>query len=152
MTKALSRRGFLGASAGAVASAATVNAAKAASAAKAAKADKKGGDKKGGAVFPKDFLWGVATAAYQVEGAAAEDGRGPSVWDVFCKKPGAVFDGHTGDVACDHYHRYKDDIALMKALGVPSYRFSVSWSRVIPDGTGAPNPKGYDFYSRLVDE
>jgi len=102
--------------------------------------------------FPKDFAWGVATAAYQVEGAVTEDGRGPSVWDVFSRKPGAVFDGNTGDVACDHYHRYKEDVALMKALGVKSYRFSVSWTRVLPEGTGTPNPKGFDFYNRLLDE
>jgi len=102
--------------------------------------------------FPKTFAWGVATAAYQVEGAAYDEGRGPSVWDVFCKRPGTVFEGHSGDVACDHYHRYKEDVALMKRLGVKSYRFSISWSRVLPQGTGAPNPKGLDFYSRLVDE
>ena len=102
--------------------------------------------------FPRNFAWGVATAAYQVEGAATEDGRGPSVWDVFAKKPGAVFEGHTGDVACDHYHRYKEDVALMKALGVKTYRFSVAWTRVFPDGTGAQNPKGFDFYNRLLDE
>src|SRR5260221_3287452 len=104
------------------------------------------------APFPEGFVWGVAASAYQIEGAAHEDGRGPSVWDVFARKPGAVFEGHTGDVACDHYHRYKEDVALMKALGVTSYRFSVSWPRVLPDGVGAPNPKGIDFYSRLVDE
>ena len=102
--------------------------------------------------FPKNFDWGVATASYQVEGAAAEDGRGPSVWDVFSKKPGAVFEGHTGDVACDHYHRYKEDVALMKTLGVKAYRFSVSWTRVLPEGAGTPNPKGFDFYNRLLDE
>jgi len=102
--------------------------------------------------FPRDFAWGVATAAYQVEGAATEDGRGPSVWDVFSKKPGAVFEGHTGDVACDHYHRYKEDVALMKKLGVKSYRFSISWTRILPEGAGAPNPKGFDFYNRLLDE
>lgn len=114
----------------------------------------KTGGKAGAALspFPKNFAWGVATAAYQIEGAAIEDGRGPSVWDVFCKKKGAVFEGHTGDTACDHYHRYKEDIALMKALGVKAYRFSVSWTRVLPDGTGAVNDKGLDFYSRLVDE
>ena len=108
--------------------------------------------KPGARSFPKDFVWGAATASYQVEGAANEDGKGPSVWDVFCKKKGAVFEGHTGDVACDHYHRYKEDVALMKALGVKSYRFSVSWPRVLPEGTGAVNAKGLDFYSRLVDE
>ena len=102
--------------------------------------------------FPKDFEWGVATASYQVEGAATEDGRGPSVWDVFSRKPGAVFEGHTGDVACDHYHRYKEDVALMKALGVKAYRFSLSWTRILPEGAGAPNPKGFDFYNRLLDE
>src|SRR3954471_13660196 len=90
-----------------------------------------------GAPFPKDFTWGVATASYQVEGAANEDGRGPSVWDTFCKKKGTVFGGDTGEVACDHYHRFKDDVALMKTLGVKSYRFSVSWTRVLPNGVGA---------------
>jgi beta-glucosidase len=104
------------------------------------------------APFPRDFVWGAATAAYQIEGAAAEDGKGPSVWDVFSRKPGAVFEGHTGDVACDHYHRYKEDIALMKALGISSYRFSISWPRVIPEGTGTVNQKGLEFYERLVDE
>lgn len=113
---------------------------------------RRGNAPRGASPFPDDFTWGVATAAYQVEGAAREDGRGASVWDVFAKKPGAVFEGHTGDVACDHYHRYKEDIALMKALGVTSYRFSVSWPRVLPEGVGTPNPKGIDFYSRLVDE
>jgi beta-glucosidase len=103
-------------------------------------------------VFPKGFVWGVATAAYQIEGAADDDGKGPSVWDAFSKKKGAVFEGHTGDDACDHYHRYLEDIALMKRLGVGSYRFSVSWPRVLPAGVGAPNRKGIDFYSRLVDE
>ncbi|WP_437682536.1 GH1 family beta-glucosidase [Sorangium sp. So ce131] len=104
------------------------------------------------APFPPDFQWGAATAAYQIEGAASEDGRGPSVWDVFSKKPGKVFEGHTGDVACDHYHRYKEDLGLLSELGVKSYRFSVSWPRVIPEGTGKVNPKGLDFYDRLVDE
>jgi beta-glucosidase len=104
------------------------------------------------APFPDDFVWGAAAAAYQIEGAADEDGKGPSVWDVFSKKKGAVFEGHTGDVACDHYHRYKEDVAWMKALGITSYRFSVSWPRVLPDGVGAMSSKGLDFYSRLVDE
>src|SRR5688572_17201128 len=84
-----------------------------------------------GSPFPEAFEWGVATSAYQIEGAADVDGRGPSVWDAFCKKPGAVFEGHTGDVACDHYHRYQEDVALMKRLGVRAYRFSVSWTRVL---------------------
>ena len=104
-----------------------------------------------GAPFPDDFVWGAATAAYQIEGAADEDGKGPSVWDVFTRRPGAVFEGHTGDVACDHYHRYPEDVALMKALGLGAYRFSISWPRVLPEGVGTPNPKGLDFYSRLVD-
>jgi beta-glucosidase len=102
--------------------------------------------------FPDGFLWGSATAAYQVEGAYKEDGRGMSVWDTFSHTPGKTAHGDTGDVADDHYHRYKEDIQLMKALGLTSYRFSVSWSRILPDGTGAVNPKGLDFYNRLVDE
>jgi beta-glucosidase len=109
-------------------------------------------DTRGNAPFPSDFVWGAATAAYQVEGAADVDGRGPSVWDVFCKKKGATFEGHSGDVACDHYRRYTEDVALMKGLGLGSYRFSVSWPRVLPEGTGKANPKGIDFYDRLVDE
>ena len=138
--RGLSRRHFLGASAGGVALAA------------AAKAAAKPAGGKAGGPFPKDFIWGAATAAYQVEGAAYDDGKGPSVWDVFCKKKGVIFEGDTGDVACDHYNRFKEDIALMKSLGVKSYRFSVSWPRVLPEGIGASNPKGLDFYSRLIDE
>jgi beta-glucosidase len=103
-------------------------------------------------VFPSSFVWGAATAAYQIEGAAAEDGRTPSMWDVFSHTPGKVANGDTGDVAADHYHRYRDDVALMADLGIAAYRFSVSWPRVIPCGIGAINPKGIDFYSRLVDE
>jgi beta-glucosidase len=102
--------------------------------------------------FPKGFLWGTATASYQVEGAAKEDGRGVSIWDTFSHTPGKVVGDANGDVADDHYHRYKQDVQLMKALGVKGYRFSISWPRVIPAGTGAPNPKGLDFYNRLVDE
>jgi beta-glucosidase len=102
--------------------------------------------------FPKDFLWGSATASYQVEGAVNEDGRGLSIWDTFSRTTGKTVNGATGDVADDHYHRYKEDIALMKALGVKSYRFSIAWSRVFPDGTGKPNPKGLDFYKKLLDE
>ncbi|MGA5759158.1 GH1 family beta-glucosidase [Nonomuraea bangladeshensis] len=97
------------------------------------------------------FLWGTATAAYQIEGAADQDGRGPSVWDVFAHEPGRVRDGHTGDVACDHYHRWPEDVALMAGLGVNAYRFSVSWPRVLPSGAGEVNAKGLDFYERLVD-
>jgi beta-glucosidase len=102
--------------------------------------------------FPADFVWGAATAAYQVEGAALEDGKGPSIWDAFCERPGAVWRGHTGAVACDQYHRYREDVALMKGLGLQAYRFSVSWPRVVPQGTGPVNPRGLDFYDRLVDE
>lgn len=101
--------------------------------------------------FPKDFLWGAATSAYQIEGAAHEDGRGPSIWDEFCKQPGAIADGTNADVACDHYHRYEEDLDLLAGLGAGAYRFSVSWPRVIPDGTGAINAAGLDFYDRLVD-
>ena len=103
------------------------------------------------AVVPDDFLWGAATAAYQIEGGWDEDGRGPSVWDVFSRLPGRVANGDTGDVACDHYHRYVEDVALMKELGLNAYRFSVSWSRVLPDGTGRVNERGLDFYRALVD-
>lgn len=101
--------------------------------------------------FPRNFLFGAATAAYQIEGAAFDDGRTASIWDAFSRVPGAVINGDNGDVACDHYHRYRDDVALMKDLGLQTYRFSTSWSRVRPDG-GAVNPAGVDFYSRLVDE
>jgi len=102
--------------------------------------------------FPPGFWWGAATAAYQLEGAAAEDGRKPSIWDTFSHTKGKVANGDTGDVACDHYHRYKDDVKLMATLGVKHYRFSISWPRIIPDGRGAVNEKGVDFYKRLVDE
>jgi beta-glucosidase len=101
--------------------------------------------------FPPDFDWGFATSAYQIEGAAAEDGRGPSIWDTFARQPGAIADRTTGDVACDHYHRYADDARLLAELGARAYRFSVSWSRVLPSGTGALNQPGLDFYQRLVD-
>lgn len=102
--------------------------------------------------FKKDFIWGAATASYQIEGAWNEDGRKPSVWDIFSHEPGKVFGNHTGDVACDHYHRFKDDVRLMKELGIKGYRFSISWSRIIPDGTGKINEKGVKFYSELIDE
>jgi beta-glucosidase len=101
--------------------------------------------------FPKNFTWGVASASYQIEGAANEDGKGPSVWDMFCRKPGAIWRNQSGDVACDHYHRWQDDVKLMKELGIPAYRFSISWPRVLPQGVGSVNEKGLDFYSRLVD-
>ncbi|MBB5081745.1 GH1 family beta-glucosidase [Nonomuraea endophytica] len=103
------------------------------------------------AALPADFAWGVATSAYQIEGAVAEGGRSPSIWDTFSHTPGAIDNGDTGDVACDHYHRWPGDIALMKELGVTAYRFSIAWSRVMPDGGGSVNHEGLDFYSRLVD-
>jgi beta-glucosidase len=101
--------------------------------------------------FPDGFAWGVATAAYQIEGAVAEDGRTDSVWDVFCRQPGAVRDGDTGDVADDHYHRWQEDVALMAGLGIGAYRFSIGWPRVQPGGTGNANEAGLDFYDRLTD-
>jgi beta-glucosidase len=101
--------------------------------------------------FPPGFLWGAATASYQIEGGWNEDGRSPSVWDTFSKTPGNVLHGDTGDVAADHYHRYKEDIALIKDLGIPAYRFSFAWPRIIPGGFGQTNPKGLAFYDRLVD-
>ena len=102
--------------------------------------------------FPDGFLWGTATAAYQIEGAHDAGGKGPSIWDTFAHTPGKIFADQNGDVACDHYHRYREDVALMAELGLNAYRFSVSWPRVIPQGTGAPNQKGLDFYRRLVDD
>jgi beta-glucosidase len=102
--------------------------------------------------FPKGFFWGTATAAYQVEGAWNEDGKGPSIWDTYAHTPGKIANGDTGDAANDHYHRYKEDVKLMKDLGATAYRFSISWPRVFPEGTGQPNARGLDFYSRLVDE
>ncbi|MBI1214496.1 MAG: beta-glucosidase [Alphaproteobacteria bacterium] len=101
--------------------------------------------------LPADFIWGTATSACQVEGAAFEDGRGPSIWDDFARMPGAIKNGDTADVACDHYHRYKDDVALLSAMGADAYRFSLSWSRLLPEGTGAVNQKGVDFYKHLLD-
>jgi beta-glucosidase len=101
--------------------------------------------------LPAGFRWGASTAAYQIEGAVDEDGRGPSVWDVFAARPGAVRDGHTGRVACDHYHRYAEDIALMRELGLDGYRFSIAWPRIQPAGAGPANPAGLAFYDRLVD-
>ncbi|SDP93091.1 GH1 family beta-glucosidase [Lentzea jiangxiensis] len=102
--------------------------------------------------LPADFFWGVATSAYQIEGAHDEDGRTPSIWDTFSRRPGAVANGENGDVACDHYHRMPADVALIAGLGVDKYRFSVSWPRIQPGGRGPVNAKGVDFYSRLVDE
>ncbi|WP_184811821.1 GH1 family beta-glucosidase [Actinophytocola algeriensis] len=104
------------------------------------------------ASLPSDFRWGVATSAYQIEGAYQEDGRGVSIWDTYCRTPGMVEGGENGDVACDHYHRMPQDVALIKSLGVDVYRFSVAWPRIQADGTGPANEKGLAFYDRLVDE
>ena len=102
--------------------------------------------------FPADFVWGAATSSYQIEGAVDADGRGRSIWDTFCDEPGRIADGTSGVEACDHYNRYREDVSLMKSLGLHAYRFSIAWPRVIPNGTGAVNAKGLDFYDRLVDE
>ena len=101
--------------------------------------------------FPPGFVFGVASSAYQIEGAADEDGRGPSIWDTFSHTPGRTLNGETGDVACDHYHRWREDVAVMRELGIGSYRFSISWPRVLPEGIGAVNERGLDFYDSLVD-
>src|SRR3954470_9848632 len=102
--------------------------------------------------FPPDFVWGTATASYQIEGAANEDGRGESVWDRFAATPGKVRNGDDGAIACDFYHRYHDDLALMRELGIDAFRFSIAWPRVLPAGRGEVHAKGLDFYDRLVDE
>ncbi len=101
--------------------------------------------------FPEDFVWGAAAASYQVEGAAYEDGKRLSVWDVFCRQPGKIWEGNTGDVACDHYHRYQEDARLMGEIGLKAYRLSISWPRVLPEGVGKINQKGLEFYDRLID-
>src|SRR5437764_10478497 len=102
--------------------------------------------------FPNGFVWGTATSAYQIEGAVDEDGRGRSIWDTFAHTPGNIGDRSNADRANDHYHRYREDVRLIHDLGVKAYRFSIAWPRVFPDGTGKPNPKGLDFYNRLLDE
>jgi beta-glucosidase len=103
-------------------------------------------------IFPKDFVWGTATAAYQIEGGFDRDGKGLSIWDDFTHQKGKIKNGDNGDITCDHYNRYKEDVSLMKKLGYGSYRFSISWPRILPDGKGAINQKGLDFYDKLVDE
>src|SRR5262245_39621035 len=105
-----------------------------------------------GRTFPNGFYWGVGTSSYQIEGAWNEDGKGASIWDTYTHKPGNIKNNDNGDVANDHYHRYKEDVALMKDIGANAYRFSIAWPRIFPEGTGKPNPKGLDFYNRLVDE
>ncbi len=102
--------------------------------------------------FPNHFVWGAGASSFQIEGGAQEAGRTPSVWDMFCSKPGATWQGHSGAVACEHYQRYRDDVALMRQIGLPAYRLSISWSRVLPDGVGKVNHIGLDFYDRLIDE
>jgi len=102
--------------------------------------------------FPESFVWGAATASAQIEGGWDADGRGPSIWDVFCRKKGAILNGDDTSVACDFYHHWKDDIALMRKIGLQAFRFSISWSRIFPEGTGKVNQAGLDFYSQLVDE
>ncbi|MBV9566472.1 MAG: beta-glucosidase [Bradyrhizobium sp.] len=109
-------------------------------------------DRRAAAPFPQGFIWGTATSAYQIEGAVDEDGRGRSIWDTFSHTPGHIGDNTNADRANDHYHLYKGDVGLIRELGVKAYRFSIAWPRVFPDGTGAPNPKGLDFYDRLLDE
>jgi beta-glucosidase len=101
--------------------------------------------------FPEGFLWGVSTAAYQIEGAVREDERGPSIWDTFCHLPGSIANGDTGDIACDHYHRWPEDVALMRELGIGAYRLSTAWPRILPEGRGEVNLKGLEFYDRLID-
>ncbi|TIT33875.1 MAG: beta-glucosidase [Mesorhizobium sp.] len=105
-----------------------------------------------GLVFPRGFVFGAATAAYQIEGSPDADGKGESIWDRFCRIPGAIVDGSSGDVACDHYHRWKEDIAVLKALGLGAYRFSLAWTRLLPEGRGEVNAKGIAFYDRLIDD
>lgn len=97
--------------------------------------------------FSKDFAWGAATSSYQIEGAAGIEGKGLDIWDVYTKEPGHIFEEHTGDTACDHYHRFREDVALMKEMGLKAYRFSINWSRVLPEGTGRVNEAGIAFYS-----
>jgi beta-glucosidase len=109
-------------------------------------------DRHAPATFPKDFVWGTATSAYQIEGAVNEDGRGRSIWDTFSHTAGKIGDNSNADRANDHYHRYKEDVRLIRDLGVKAYRFSIAWPRVFPEGSGKPNPKGLDFYNRLIDE
>src|SRR5215213_2805771 len=106
-------------------------------------------DRRSGAGFPSGFVWGTATSAYQIEGAVDEDGRGRSIWDTFTRTPGKIADNSNADHAADHYHRYKDDVRLVRDMGASAYRFSIAWPRVFPEGDGTPTPKGLDFYDRL---
>lgn len=101
--------------------------------------------------FPKGFVWGAATSSYQIEGATTEDGRGVSIWDTYCNEKGTISDRSSGTVACDHYHRFKHDVKMMKSLGLKAYRFSIAWPRIFPNGTGTVNKKGVEFYNQLID-
>lgn len=101
--------------------------------------------------FSKNFVWGAATSAYQIEGTASDSGKGMNIWDIYTKEPGNVFEGHTGEIACDHYHRFREDIAVMKEMGIKAYRFSIDWSRVLPEGKGRINEAGVKFYNNLID-
>ena len=101
--------------------------------------------------FQNDFVWGAATSSYQIEGAAYQADKGLNIWDIFCKQPGRVFGGHTGEVACDHYHLFRQDVALMKEMGIKAYRFSINWARLIPQGTGKVSADGLRFYNELID-
>jgi beta-glucosidase len=105
----------------------------------------------GHASAPRDFVWGVSTSSFQIEGATSQDGRGPSIWDGYCRQAGRIANRDTADVACDHYHRYREDVGLMRRLGVKAYRFSTAWPRVLPNGRGAVNEAGLAFYDRLID-
>ena len=102
--------------------------------------------------FSEDFVWGAATSAYQIEGGVGEDGKGEHIWEIFAKEPGRIFEGHTGNTACDHYHRFREDVAIMKEMGLKGYRFSIDWARVLPEGRGRVNEKGIAFYNALIDE
>ena len=103
-------------------------------------------------IFPKDFLWGTASSSFQIEGTVPGDGRGDSIWDDFCRQPGKIADGSDGRIACDHIHRFREDVRLMAEAGFKAYRFSIAWPRILPEGRGAVNPKGLAFYHELVDE
>ncbi len=146
----MDRRGFFRGSLGAVAGAVLPKSLSGLATAKSSSTPAAQGDA-AAARFPKDFLWGTATSAFQVEGAWNEDGKGESTWDRFAHTPGKIRGAANADVACDHYHRYREDIAIVKAMNLKSYRFSIAWPRIQPTGVGAPNPKGLDFYSRMVD-
>src|SRR5262249_50302426 len=148
MSSGMSRRAFAKAAAGASLGVVAGGCSRTEPPASQAQADQ-GSRLSAARTFPTGFYWGTATSAYQIEGAWNEDGKGESIWDRFAHTPGKIKNNDTGDVANDHYHRYKDDVALMKGFGANAYRFSISWPRLFPEGTGTPNARGLDFYSRL---